>query len=103
MRSNIALLVQVKNNQPTLHRIIPQIAATAEPLSSLHGHDKAPGRDESRTVTVFDPALPNSMIATGNPLSPPSSVSSVLSTPAVGGPGPVGARADFSRRYFSST
>ena len=36
--------------------MIAEIAATAEPLSSHHSHDKARGRDESRTVTVFDPA-----------------------------------------------
>jgi hypothetical protein len=37
-----------------LHQIIAEIAATAEPLSSHHSHDKARGRDESRTVAVFD-------------------------------------------------
>ncbi len=36
--------------------MIAEIAATAEPLSYHHSHDKARGRDESRTVTVFDPA-----------------------------------------------
>ncbi len=46
----------MKSNQPTLLQMIGEIAATAEPLSSHHSHDKARGRDESRTVTVFDPA-----------------------------------------------
>ena len=32
------------------------ISAAAAPLSSHHSHDKARGRDESRTVAVFDPA-----------------------------------------------
>ena len=54
--ANIALVVQVKSNQPTLQQMIAEIATTAEPLSSHHSHDKARGRDESRTVTVFDPA-----------------------------------------------
>ncbi len=36
--------------------MIAEIAAAAEPLSSHHSHDKARGGDESRTVSVFDPA-----------------------------------------------
>ena len=52
----MALVVQVKSNQPTLHQTSVEIATTTEPLSSHHSHDKARGRDESRTVTVFDPA-----------------------------------------------
>jgi len=36
--------------------MIAEIATTAEPLSSHHSRDNARGRDESRTVTVFDPA-----------------------------------------------
>ena len=38
-----------------MHQIVAEIAATAEPLSSHYSHDTARGRDESRTVTVFDP------------------------------------------------
>lgn len=35
---------------------ITEVAAATKPLSSCHGHDKGRGRDESRTVTAFDPA-----------------------------------------------
>ena len=55
-KANIALIVQVKDNQPTLHQQIETIAASTAPLGSAHSHDKARGRDERRTVTVFDPA-----------------------------------------------
>jgi predicted transposase YbfD/YdcC len=54
--ANIALIVQVKNNQPTLHQQVRQIAATAAPLGSAHSHDTGRNRDERRTVTIFDPA-----------------------------------------------
>ena len=54
--ANIALIVQVKDNQPSLHQQIQQISATTAPLGSDHSHDKGRNRDESRTVTVFDPA-----------------------------------------------
>ena len=54
--ANIALIVQVKDNQPTLHQRIREIAAAAAPLGSVHSHDKGRNRDERRTVAVFDPA-----------------------------------------------
>ncbi len=54
--ANIALIVGVKNNQPTLHQQIQEISATTAPLGSAHSHDKGRNRDERRTVTVFDPA-----------------------------------------------
>jgi hypothetical protein len=54
--ANIALIVQVKDNQPTLHQQIEEIAATTAPIGSAHSRDKGRSRDESRTVTVFDPA-----------------------------------------------
>lgn len=54
-QADIALIVQVKDNQPTLHQQIEEIAATAAPLGSAQSHDKGRNRDESRTVTVFDP------------------------------------------------
>lgn len=54
--ASIALIVQVKDNQPSLHHQIQQISATTAPLGSAHSHDKGRNRDESRTVTVFDPA-----------------------------------------------
>ena len=55
-QADITLIVQVKSNQPTLLQTITDIAAVTEPLSACHSHDKARGRDESRTVVVFDPA-----------------------------------------------
>ena len=54
--ANIALIVQVRDNQPTLHRRIQEIAATAVPLGSVHSHDQGRNRDERRTVALFDPA-----------------------------------------------
>ena len=46
----------VKDNQPTLHQRIQEIAATTAPLGSAYSHDTGRNRDERRTVTVFDPA-----------------------------------------------
>jgi len=54
--ANIALIVGVKDNQPTLHQTIQDISATTTPLGSAHSHDKGRNRDERRTVTVLDPA-----------------------------------------------
>jgi len=54
--ANVALIVQVKANQPTLHQRSQEIAATAAPLSTAHSRDKGRNRDERRTVAVFDPA-----------------------------------------------
>lgn len=53
--ANIALIVQVKDNQPTLHQQIQEISATTAPLGSAQSHDRGRNRDERRTVTVFDP------------------------------------------------
>ena len=33
-----------------------EISATTPPLGSAHSHDRGRNRDESRTVTIFDPA-----------------------------------------------
>ena len=46
----------MKNNQPSLHQQIQDISTTKAPLESVHSRDKGRNRDESRTVTVFDPA-----------------------------------------------
>ena len=54
-QANIALIVQVKDNQPTLHARIAEISATTAPLGIDRSHDIGRGRDERRTVTVFDP------------------------------------------------
>jgi len=54
--ANVALIVGVKDNQPTLHQQVQEVAATTTPLGSAHSHDKGRNCDERRTVTVFDPA-----------------------------------------------
>jgi len=48
--------VGVKDNQPTLHEKIQELAATMAPLGSARSHHKGCNRDERRTVTVFGPA-----------------------------------------------
>ncbi len=58
--ADIALIVGVKDNQPTLRQAIQEVSATTAPLGSAHSHDKGRNRDERRTVTVFDP---NGMLA----------------------------------------
>ncbi len=54
--ANVALIVGVKDNQPTLHQQVQEVAATTTPLGSAYSHDRGRNRDERRTVTVFDPA-----------------------------------------------
>jgi len=49
-------MVQVKDNQPTLHQAIAEIAATAAPSDATRSHDIGRNRDERRTVRVFAPA-----------------------------------------------
>ena len=55
-QANVALIVGVKDNQPTLHRRVQEVSATTAPLGSVHSRDKGRNRDERRTVAVFDPA-----------------------------------------------
>ncbi len=55
-QASIALIVGVKDNQPTLHQQVQEVSATTAPLGSSHSHDKGRNRDERRTVAVFDPA-----------------------------------------------
>jgi predicted transposase YbfD/YdcC len=54
--AGVALIVQVKDNQPTLHRQIENIATTTAPIGSDHSHNTGRNRDERRSVTVFEPA-----------------------------------------------
>jgi len=54
--ANVALIVGVKDNQPTLHQQIQEVSAITTPLGCARSHDKGRNRDERRTVTVFDPA-----------------------------------------------
>ena len=53
--ANVALIVGVKDNQPTLHQQIQEVSATKAPLGSACSHDTGRNRDERRTVTVFHP------------------------------------------------
>ena len=53
--ANLALIVQVKGNQPTLHQRVQQLSANTAPLGSARSHDRGRNRDERRAVTVFDP------------------------------------------------
>jgi hypothetical protein len=48
--------VQVKDNQPTPHQRIEDVAATTAPIGSDQSHDTGRDRDERRSVAVFDPA-----------------------------------------------
>ncbi|MBV8869345.1 MAG: ISAs1 family transposase [Acetobacteraceae bacterium] len=53
--AGIALIVQVKDNQPTLRQRVQEVSATTAPLGSAHSRDTGRNRDERRTVAVFDP------------------------------------------------
>ena len=55
-QASIALIVGVKDNQPTLHQRVQEVSATTAPLGTAHSHDKGRNRDERRAVTVFEPA-----------------------------------------------
>jgi len=55
-QARLALIVQVKDNQPTLLRQIAELSTTVTPLGAVHSHDIGRNRDESRTVTILDPA-----------------------------------------------
>jgi len=52
--ATVELIVQVKDNQPTLHQQIQQICATTAPSGRDCSRTKGRSRDERRTVTVFD-------------------------------------------------
>jgi hypothetical protein len=54
--ANTALIVQVKDNQPTLNQKIQEIATTTAPIDAVGSRTRGRNRDERRTVTVFDPA-----------------------------------------------
>jgi predicted transposase YbfD/YdcC len=55
-QANVGLIVQVKDNQPTLHQQIQAISQTTAPLGFDKSHDKGRNRDETRVATVFDAA-----------------------------------------------
>lgn len=54
--ANIALIVQIKDKQRTLHRQIQDICDNTTPLTCVRSLDKtARNRQETRVVAVFDP------------------------------------------------
>jgi predicted transposase YbfD/YdcC len=53
--AGVALIVQVKGNQPTLEQTIAEIVAATPPVGSHHEDHNGRGRFESRTVAVFEP------------------------------------------------
>jgi hypothetical protein len=54
-KADIALIVQVKANQPTLEQTITGLVSHATPISAHHDDQRGRSRFESRTVAVFDP------------------------------------------------
>jgi predicted transposase YbfD/YdcC len=53
--ANAHLIVQIKDNQPTLYREVETVCATAQPLSSERSVDKnRRNRHETRAVAVFE-------------------------------------------------
>ena len=54
--ASLALIVQVKDNQPSLHHQIRDLSNTTAPIGSARSRGHGRNRDESRTVNVFDPA-----------------------------------------------
>ncbi len=53
---NISLIVQVKDNQPTLKQAIHHIATSSAPYDVFRTRDRGRNRDETRTVSAFNPA-----------------------------------------------
>jgi len=54
--AGVDLIVQLKDNQPGLHRQVHLRCADAQPLSRASSTDTARNRQERRSVAVFDPA-----------------------------------------------
>jgi predicted transposase YbfD/YdcC len=53
-QTNASLIVQVKDNQPTLHQQIQAISLTTAPLGYDKSHNKGRNRDETRIAAVFE-------------------------------------------------
>lgn len=51
------LIIQIKDNQPTLHQQAKDLCASATPLSATSRRNRGRNRQEERSVTVFDAAL----------------------------------------------
>jgi len=54
--ADIGLIVQVKENQPTLHRQVHRLCASVLPQDYATSKDTGRNRQETRTIAVFDPA-----------------------------------------------
>ena len=50
------LIIQLKDNQPTLHQQAKDLCASATPLSTTSSRNRGRNRQEERSVTVFDAA-----------------------------------------------
>ena len=54
--AQIDLIIQLKDNQPTLHQQAKDLCASATPLSHVSSRDRGRNRQEERSVAVFDAA-----------------------------------------------
>jgi hypothetical protein len=54
--AQIELIIQLKDNQPTLHQQAKDLCASATPLSHVSSRDRGRNRQEERSVAVFDAA-----------------------------------------------
>ena len=54
--ADATVVVQLKDNQPTLHQQAQEICTGNDPLESTTSRNKGRGRHETRTVSVFAPA-----------------------------------------------
>jgi predicted transposase YbfD/YdcC len=54
--AQIELIIQLKDNQPTLHQQAKDRCASATPLSHVSSRDRGRNRQEERSVAVFDAA-----------------------------------------------
>jgi len=52
----IDLIIQIKDNQPTLHQQAKTLCASATPISATSSRDRGRNRQEGRSVAVFDAA-----------------------------------------------
>jgi predicted transposase YbfD/YdcC len=54
--AQIDLIIQLKDNQPTLHQQAKDLCASATPLSHVSSRDRGRNRQEERSVAVFNAA-----------------------------------------------
>jgi len=53
--ADITLIVQVKDNQPTVRQKVQQICPTTAPLGLDGSRNKGRNRDERRILAIFEP------------------------------------------------